>query len=94
MPECLFVELAQLRALLELVPEMRVAGVKRVRLGDAEIELGEKDFILIDAAVPDEKPAAAADLSKCSVCQVAPLGRIMKGLCRTCALSAAGVSFD
>lgn len=87
--------LAQLKELLELVPEMRELGVRRLRFGECEIELGVGDFVhvndLLDASLPEEQKAP--DDGKCVTPGCGrPQGRLVRGLCRECSLGAAGVS--
>jgi hypothetical protein len=83
--------LAQLRELLALVPEMRAEGVKRFRLGEIELELGERDFVSATELPGTDEPTKL-DPSKCLNCQAAPPGGIVRGWCRACGLRSAGVT--
>jgi hypothetical protein len=77
--------------LIALIPELKALGVKRVRIGDVEVEFPDQLSVIDLAAETDTQPL---DPTKCHKCQARPKGRIIKDLCRECGLAEAGVQLD
>jgi hypothetical protein len=87
-------DVAHLRELLSLAPELRAAGVRRIRVGDAELELERDPLDVVDLAALDIEKPEQLDPNLCQLCQKRPPGKLQKGICRVCTLGAAGVTVD